>query len=58
MELIKLDEAVRVADIVVLLVNHAQFKPINLDALSGKQVINTRGVWSVNKWMYQNQWKG
>lgn len=49
MELIKLDEAVRVADIVVLLVNHAQFKPINLDALSGKQVINTRGVWSVNK---------
>jgi len=45
----KLDEAVRVADIVVLLVDHVQFKSINLDALSGKQVIDTRGVWLVNK---------
>lgn len=39
-------EAIMKANIIVLLVDHASFKSINLGLLSGKQVIDTRGIWS------------
>jgi UDP-N-acetyl-D-mannosaminuronic acid dehydrogenase len=39
-------EALKSADIVVLLVDHAQFKAMDLNILSGKQIIDTRGIWS------------
>jgi len=45
-ELISLERAIKSADIVVLLVDHASFKSIDLSLLSGKQVIDTRGIWS------------
>lgn len=38
-------EAVAKADIVLLLVNHQAFKEIGMDALRGKVVIDTRGLW-------------
>jgi UDP-N-acetyl-D-mannosaminuronic acid dehydrogenase len=41
-----MDEALKVADIVVLLVDHIQFKTMDLNLLSGKQVVDTRGIWS------------
>jgi len=42
-----LDNALIVADIVVLLVDHSPFKTINIELLSGKEIIDTRGVWSL-----------
>jgi UDP-N-acetyl-D-mannosaminuronic acid dehydrogenase len=45
-ELIVLERAVKSADIIVLLVDHASFKSMDLSLLSGKQVIDTRGIWS------------
>ena len=39
------EEAVRSADIVLLLVNHRSFASIDLTLLSGKIVIDTRGFW-------------
>jgi UDP-N-acetyl-D-mannosaminuronic acid dehydrogenase len=39
-----LPEAIESADIIVLLVDHIQFGAITLNMLSGKQVIDTRGV--------------
>ena len=44
--LVLADEAIRVADIVVLLVDHTPFKSIDLSLLSGKQIVDTRGIWS------------
>jgi len=41
-----MDEALKVADIVVLLVDHIQFKTMDLNLLSGKQIVDTRGIWS------------
>ncbi len=38
-------EAVSKADIVLLLVNHQLFREINIGALRGKVVIDTRGLW-------------
>jgi UDP-N-acetyl-D-mannosaminuronic acid dehydrogenase len=35
-----------IADIVVLLVDHIEFKAIDLSLLSGKQIVDTRGIWS------------
>ncbi|MEN9633908.1 MAG: hypothetical protein RL077_2312 [Verrucomicrobiota bacterium] len=43
--LVSLDEALRRADIVVLLVNHRQFLAVDRARLDGKIVIDTRGVW-------------
>jgi UDP-N-acetyl-D-mannosaminuronic acid dehydrogenase len=40
-----LDEALATADIVVLLTDHRQFRAIDRARLSGKTVIDTRGVW-------------
>jgi len=44
--LIDLERAIKSADIIVLLVDHASFKSMDLSLLSGKQVIDTRGIWS------------
>jgi len=43
-ELVDLHKAIMEADMIVLLVDHKQFKGINPDLLLGKQVIDTRGV--------------
>jgi UDP-N-acetyl-D-mannosaminuronic acid dehydrogenase len=43
---VSLEKAIKDADIVVLLVDHASFKSMDLSLLSGKQVIDTRGIWS------------
>ncbi len=45
-ELIGLEKAIKSSDIVILLVDHASFKSMDLSLLSGKQVIDTRGIWS------------
>jgi len=45
-DLVELDTALAQADVVVLLVDHASFKTMDLGLLSGKQVVDTRGVWS------------
>ena len=45
-ELTGLERAIKSADIIVLLVDHASFKSMDLSLLSGKQVIDTRGIWS------------
>jgi len=43
-ELVELEKALTSSDILLLLVDHAPFKEINLSLLSGKQVIDTRGT--------------
>jgi UDP-N-acetyl-D-mannosaminuronic acid dehydrogenase len=45
-ELVGLERALKSADIIVLLVDHSSFKSMDLSLLSGKQVIDTRGIWS------------
>jgi UDP-N-acetyl-D-mannosaminuronic acid dehydrogenase len=44
-ELVSAKEAVRRANIIVMLVSHQAFYAINREQLEGKQVIDTRGVW-------------
>jgi len=44
-ELMDLVPALLEADVVVLLVDHTLFKEIDLGILSGKQVVDTRGIW-------------
>jgi UDP-N-acetyl-D-mannosaminuronic acid dehydrogenase len=41
-----MNDALKVADIVVLLVDHTSFKSMDLSLLSDKQVVDTRGIWS------------
>lgn len=43
-ELTVLEVAIEAADIVVLLVDHSVFKEIDLGQISGKQVVDTRGI--------------
>jgi UDP-N-acetyl-D-mannosaminuronic acid dehydrogenase len=38
--------AIDAANVIVLLVGHRQFRYIDRHALSGKRVIDTRGLWS------------
>ena len=45
-ELVDLKVALTNADIVVLLVDHTPFKEMDLSLLSGKQVVDTRGIWT------------
>jgi len=45
-ELVSFERALREADIVVLLVDHFPFKEMDLRLLFGKQVVDTRGIWS------------
>ncbi len=42
--LAELTDALATADVVVILVDHDEFKTISLSALPGKQVIDTRGI--------------
>ncbi len=44
--LVTTNEAIKIADIIILLVDHGVFKFIDLNLLSGKQVIDTRGIWN------------
>jgi UDP-N-acetyl-D-mannosaminuronic acid dehydrogenase len=41
-----LDVGINQADIIILLVDHTVFKSMDLSLLSGKQVLDTRGIWS------------
>jgi len=45
-DLVDLDMALAQADVVVLLVDHAPFKGMDLGLLSDKQVVDTRGTWT------------
>nr|WP_245533777.1 UDP-N-acetyl-D-mannosamine dehydrogenase [Corynebacterium lubricantis] len=40
-----LDKAISEADVVLLLVDHKEFKKIDRSTLAGKTIIDTRGVW-------------
>ena len=44
-ELVDLKNALTNADVVLLLVDHSQFKDMDLGLLSGKQLVDTRGIW-------------
>jgi UDP-N-acetyl-D-mannosaminuronic acid dehydrogenase len=44
--LVQLDEAISAADLLVLLVDHKPFREVDLNALEGKAVLDTRGVWA------------
>jgi UDP-N-acetyl-D-mannosaminuronic acid dehydrogenase len=44
-ELTELDTALRRADVVVLLVDHAQFRSVDRARLEGKALVDTRGMW-------------
>ena len=46
--LVPLNYAIKNSDIVVLLVDHIEFQNINLSILSGKQLIDTRGIWDIS----------
>ena len=44
-ELVTTAEAVRDADVVVLLVDHAAFRSVSLGDLRGRELVDTRGLW-------------
>ena len=44
-ELVELEEALMVADVIVLLTDHQRFRDIDSRQLDGKVAIDTRGVW-------------
>ncbi|MBI6549535.1 UDP-N-acetyl-D-mannosamine dehydrogenase [Xenorhabdus lircayensis] len=44
-ELMDVKQALEEADVVLLLVDHSQFKAINGDAIKQKWVVDTKGVW-------------
>ena len=44
-ELVSQDDAMSVADVVVVLTDHREFLDIETDLLVGKRVIDTRGLW-------------
>lgn len=43
--LASLEQALNDAEVIVLLVDHREFKSIPVEALEGKQVVDTKGVW-------------
>lgn len=45
-DLCPVDEAVRLADIILLLVEHKEFTKINTKQLANKEVFDTRGFWN------------
>jgi len=45
-ELVALEAAIELSDIVVLLVDHSSFKTMDVALLFGKRVIDIRGIWS------------
>ncbi|MDU0348347.1 UDP-N-acetyl-D-mannosamine dehydrogenase [Actinomyces sp. MRS3W] len=44
-ELVDFSEAIARADVIVLLVDHRQFKALDRSLLAGKRIIDTRGIW-------------
>ncbi|MNL35459.1 UDP-N-acetyl-D-mannosamine dehydrogenase [compost metagenome] len=44
-QLASLDDALKSADVLVLLVDHKEFKDISGDAVQQKYVVDTKGVW-------------
>ena len=44
--LVDIDYALKTAEVILLLVHHKEFKKVNLELISNKQVIDTRGIWS------------
>lgn len=44
-ELVSLDEALLQADVLVMLVDHAQFKALDPQRVQGYQIVDTKGVW-------------
>ena len=44
-ELAETGDAVGRADVVVLLVDHREFKHLDRSLIAGKSVVDTRGVW-------------
>ncbi len=46
-KLVDFNSAIISSDIVLLLVDHFEFKNIDLSLLSGKHIIDTRGIWSL-----------
>lgn len=44
-ELVEIEEALAAADVIVLLVDHVQFKSVERATLADKTVIDTRGAW-------------
>ncbi len=47
LELVDVQNALEQADIVVLLVDHREFKLISRDRIAARAVVDTRGVWSL-----------
>ena len=45
-KLLGIDEAIANSDILVLLVDHKEFKAADRNLLRGKQVVDTRGIWA------------
>jgi len=46
-ELIDLENALLLSDILLLLVDHSEFIEINLGLISGKQIVDTKGIWPI-----------
>ena len=44
-QLTQLDNALEDAEIILLLVDHTEFKEVSSETLQGKYIIDTRGVW-------------
>ena len=44
-ELVDLQTGINSSDILLMLVDHSQFKDIDREILSGKKVLDTRGIW-------------
>lgn len=53
--LVDLETAIQNSDIVVLLVDHKSFKNMNLSILTGKQIVDTRGIWSLKSPQLNNK---
>ena len=47
--LLEAEEAIQMADVVVLLVDHDEFSRIDTSILEGKEIIDTRGMWRLEQ---------
>ncbi|MDR6639846.1 UDP-N-acetyl-D-mannosamine dehydrogenase [Paenarthrobacter nitroguajacolicus] len=48
-ELVAVETAIERSDVVILLVDHEQFRGLDLEILKGKSVVDTRGAWDHTK---------
>ena len=44
--LASIDEAIRAADVIVMLVDHKEFKAVDRHLLNGKPIVDTKGLWA------------